>query len=99
MLDKNARRTITGTARAFGLGPEQIAAGLAAMDGTVPKAEISALAVHQARVCEMLSCSRHHVRKLERLGLLKPVELAGVKRYPVDAIRRLLITPEASDHD
>ena len=90
MLEKNARTAIAATAKAVGIEPERIAAGIAAMEGTVLKTNTPALAVQQARVCEMLACSRHHVRKLERVGLLKPIELAGLKRYLVADIIKLL---------
>ena len=89
-MDKSARAAIAATARAVGIAPERISAALAAMDDRIPKGEITALAVQQARVCEMLSCSRHHVRKLEHLGLLKPVYLAGLKRYLVSDVLKLL---------
>ena len=94
MLHKDAKTAIAATARAAGIPPDRIVAGLAAMEGAPAKAGAGVVAVQQARVCEMLSCSRHHVRKLERLGLLIPVELAGVRRYAVADILRLLTTPK-----
>lgn len=91
MLPKHARHAISAVAKSHGVPSDLIAAGIGAMDrsSTGPR-EMTALAVRQARVCEMLDCSRHHVRKLERLGLLAPVDVGGLKRYPVAKVMQLL---------
>lgn len=78
--------------RAAGVPAERIDDTVRFADGkqhAVSEEEVQPLAVRQARVCEMLDCSRFHVRKLERLGLLKPVDLAGLKRYCVRDVLKL----------
>jgi hypothetical protein len=85
-MDRNKLNLFRAALRAVEVPPERAAGALRLLEGKereVSSKGAQAVAVRQARVCEMLDCSRFHVRKLERLRLLKPVELAGLRRYVV----------------
>lgn len=90
-MERDQRNLIRAAGRAAGVPAERIAAGIATMEGRAPEpAKSDAVAVRQARVCELLDCSRFHVRKLEKLGLLKPCDVAGLKRYPIAQVLALV---------
>jgi hypothetical protein len=90
-LEKSGKNAIAAMAKSLGVPADRISAALSAMDGVhYVKQGVQPIAVPQARVCEMLSCSRHHVRKLVRQGLLRTVTIGGLTRYPVDSIMNLL---------
>ncbi len=94
MLDRNTRTIVSTALRAAEVPPERVAEALRLLEckegGAGQGAVVQSVAVRQARVCEMLDCSRFHVRKMERLGLLKPVDLAGLKRYGVADVLKLV---------
>src|ERR1043166_1033873 len=84
---KRTTETIVRAALAAdgGIAADQIVRILRLLKGKPPEEAPQPVrfAVNQARVSEML---RFHGRKLERLGLLKSVDLAGLKRYPMSSI-------------
>ncbi len=91
MLNRLHKQNLLAATKAAGLSPGKIARAIAVEDDKEPtKGQIQPLAVNQARTCELLSCWRFHVRKLEKLRLLKPVHLAGLKRYPVADVMKLV---------
>jgi hypothetical protein len=91
MLNKDGRKMVAMALKVGGIPPDQIPASLAALEGRVHEAEVAqALAVRQARVCELLDCSRFHVRKLVREGLLPVHDIAGLKRYAFADVVKLI---------
>lgn len=87
------KKILIATLRADnGISDAQIARVLAVLEGKDcdGNSNASALAVNQARVGEMLDCSRFHVRKLVELGLLRQRNLAGLNRYAVADVMKLL---------
>jgi hypothetical protein len=91
MFDREKRNLVRVALKAAGYPEVKIAEVLAVVDDRGPtKGELRPLALNQSRAAELLSCSRFHIRKLERLGLLKPVDLAGLKRYPLSEVVKLV---------
>jgi hypothetical protein len=81
---------IIAAIKAAGFPPERLAAALAALKGKeLTSHKTEEVLVRQARVCEMLDCSRFHVRKLVKEGLLPQRDIAGLRRYAVADIFKL----------
>jgi hypothetical protein len=90
MVERANRQAIAAAMRAAGIPAPTIAELLARLDGKeTPPAAVTAIAVNQARVGQMLGCSRFHVRKLVQLGLLPQHDIAGLKRYLVSDVVKL----------
>jgi hypothetical protein len=90
-MNRSSRSIITTAARAAGASPDRIAVALAVLEEKeAPSAATQPLAVRQARVCELLDCSRFHVRKLVREGRLPQRDLAGLKRYALADVLKLV---------
>jgi hypothetical protein len=95
VIDRLHRQTIAAALRAAAVPPEKVGAVLAMLDNKeAPTDKTLPLAVSQARVCELLDCSRFHVRKLVKLDLLKPRDVGGLTRYAVADVVALLAEPK-----
>jgi hypothetical protein len=81
-MDKANRQVIVAAARAAGLSQEKIAAMMATADDKAAANQEQPALLTQAQKARQLNVSRFTIRKLTRLGRLKPVELLpGLLRY------------------
>ena len=90
-MERTKKNLIVAAAKDAGCRAEHIVAALAILQGkAAPDNQRPPVAVRQARVCEMLDCSRFHIRKLQKMGLLQPVDVAGLRRYRITDVMKLL---------
>lgn len=88
------RRLLIEAARAAGVPPDKIAAGLAIMEGKQERLngnDPPSLLLTQAQAARLLSCSRWSVRRLVDGGFLHPIKLRGLIRYKRSDIDQLLV--------
>ena len=91
MFDREKRNLVRAALKAAGYPEPKIVEILGMAEDRGPaKGVLQPIAVNQARAAELLGCSRFHVRKLERLGLVKSVNLAGLKRFPLSEVLKLV---------
>jgi len=88
------RRLLIEAARAAGVPPDKIAAGLAIMEGRPERLngnDPPSFLLTQAETARLLSCSRWSIRRLVDGGFLHPIKLRGLIRYKRSDIDALLV--------